>query len=234
MQPPDELLIWDEPDDCPYLPGRTSRLPLRLPTRMLSPAEFDVCLERGDRRSGQFLYSPACPDCAACEPIRLDVATFRPSRTQQRVWRRNERLFHSTIGAPILDDERVALFNRHKDERGLSDDQPALDASGYHAFLVDSCCETREMAYYLENELVMVAIVDVGATSLSAVYTYFAPALARYSLGVYSVLKQVEFCRATDRRHLYLGYFVAGSAHMIYKATYQPHERRIGGEWRTP
>src|SRR5690606_9010956 len=130
------------------------------------------------------------------------------------------------IGEPRVDGQRVALFNLHKQERGLNHDGYQIDGDDYYEFLAHTCCETQEIAYYFEDRLAMVAIIDCGALGLSAVYTFFDPALARLSPGVYSVLKEIELCRATGRRYLYLGYYVAENEHMRYKATYHPHERR--------
>jgi arginine-tRNA-protein transferase len=33
-------------------------------------------------------------------------------------------------------------------------------------------------------------------------------------------------------RYVYLGFYIADSAHMSYKSQYLPHERLIGGAWR--
>lgn len=231
MPRPLEVLVWDEPDACPYLPGQTSRLPLRWPRRRLSLAEFEQRLEQGDRRSGTFLYSPQCPGCQACEPIRLDVTTFAPSTTQARTWKRGQQRFRTEIGPCQATDERLRLYNRHKVERGLETHERETTIEDYEQFLVDSCCVSQELAYYLDDRLVMVAIIDIGEQSLSAVYTYFDPDISQHSPGVYSVLKQVDLCREWGKRYLYLGYYVAGSQHMQYKATYRPHERRVDGRW---
>ena len=82
---PPEWLVWNETSRCPYLAEQTARLPLRLPMRRLKPAEFGTRLAAGDRRQGLLLYRPSCPTCSACEPIRLDVEAFAPSRTQRRI-----------------------------------------------------------------------------------------------------------------------------------------------------
>ncbi len=228
----EEITVYDEPEACPYLPGQTARLPLRMPLRKLTPAELDARLAAGDRRSGTFLYTTACAACQACEPIRLDLQTFVPSRTQQRVWKRGQALFQLEVRTPRIDDERIALFNEHRQGRGLDHDRENIDAFGYEQFLANSCCDTWEFAYYLEDRLVMIAIVDRGATASSAVYTYFTPSVSQYSPGVYSIMQEMEVCRAWGQRYLYLGYFVAGSRHMAYKATYRPHERKLQGQWQ--
>ncbi len=208
-------------------------MPLRVPTRMLTGGEFDRRLQVGDRRQGVLLYRTACPSCRACEPIRLDVETFKPGKTQRRVFRRAAGLLTVQLGPPQLSDEKVALYNRHKFGRGLNSDDKPIDHEGYRVFLVDSCCDSFEIRYRLDGRLVGVAVTDRGADALSAVYFYFDPEFAELSPGVFSILTQLELCRRWGLQFLYLGLFIAGCPSMAYKARYMPHERLIDGEWRT-
>ena len=53
---------------------------------------------RGDRRQGILLYRPDCPDCRACEPIRLDMQTFAPDRSQLRAFKAGARRLTVDIG----------------------------------------------------------------------------------------------------------------------------------------
>jgi leucyl-tRNA---protein transferase len=230
-QPP-EWLVYDAPMRCPYLRGETARLPLRLPARALRPDELAARLRAGDRRQGLLLYRPTCPSCHACEALRIDVRSFAPSRTQRRVWRRGEAVLQTAVGAPRLTLEKVALYNRHKVERGLIAGDGPLDAEGYAQFLVDTCADTVELTYRYQGTLVGVAVADRATDALSAVYCFYDPACARLSLGVYSILKQVALCRAWGLRYLYLGLYIAGCRRMTYKAGFLPHERLIDGAWQ--
>jgi arginyl-tRNA--protein-N-Asp/Glu arginylyltransferase len=178
-----------------------------------------------------FLYRTACPTCRACEPIRLDAATFRPSRTQRRVLQRGDAELRVEIGTPIADQRRVDLYNLHKELRRLGDSQNGIDLDGYREFLVMTCCDSFEMRYLRNDELVGVALVDRGSASLSAVYCYYDPNDARLSLGTYSILKQVELCKTWDLRYLYLGLYISDCERMRYKARFSPHERLIDGRW---
>jgi arginine-tRNA-protein transferase len=121
----------------------------------------------------------------------------------------------------------------HRELRGLDRNDEPVDEFGYRQFLTDSCCQTWELSYWLQGRLVGVAITDVGRKSLSAVYCYYDPTIAGVSIGTYSILRQVELCREQHRQYLYLGFFVAGSPHMQYKAKFHPHERRRQGVWTT-
>ncbi len=229
---PPELVVYDEPSRCPYLDEHTARLPLRLPLRPLTRAELDVRLERGDRRQGLLLYRTACPSCEACEPIRIPVANLRWGRTLRRVFRQGEQKLRTELGPLEASAEKVALYNKHKRGRGLLGDEAELEMDGYRPFLGESCCDTFEMRYFHDGRLVGVAIVDRGAASLSAVYTFFDPDLSRLSLGTYSILKQVDLCQRWNLPHLYLGLYIADCPTMVYKARFLPHERLLDGVWR--
>ena len=229
---PPEWLVHDAPIRCPYLPGETARLPLRLPARRLRPHELAQRLRAGDRRQGLLLYRPSCPTCRACEAIRIDVSAFAPDKTQRRIFRRGEVALRTDIGRPSLTPEKVALYNRHKRERGLLIGDGLIDADGYERFLIDTCTDTIELTYCCADRLVGVAIADRAGEALSAVYSFYDPSYARLSPGTYSILKQIALCREWGLRYLYLGLYVADCRAMRYKARYLPHERLIEGRWR--
>jgi arginine-tRNA-protein transferase len=214
------------------LEDRVSRLPLRIPARGLERAELETRLSRGDRRQGLFLYRPACPGCVACEPIRLDLQSFRPNRSQRRALARGDAELTMDLGEPVADQERVALYNRHKALRGLSAGQGEVDVRSYREFLAMTCCDTLEIRYRLGGKLVGVAIADRSSEALSAVYCYYDPSYERLGIGTYSILKQLELCGSWGLRYLYLGLYIADSVHMRYKARFSPHQRLLDGEWR--
>lgn len=230
-QPP-ELVVYDEPGSCSYLPSETWRLPLRMPVRPLTREEFGTRLAEGDRRQGRLLYRTACPSCRGCEPIRLDVARFEPTKTQRRVLRRGDRAIEVKLGPPTVDAERVRLYNLHKTGRELARGELTTSAEAYRTFLGDTCCETFEMRYHAQGELFGVAVVDRAEDALSAVYFYWDPARAPLSPGTYSILKQIELCRQLGLRYLYLGLYIAACDAMAYKSRFLPHERLVDGTWR--
>lgn len=233
MADPPVLLVHDGTSECPYLPDRIARTPMQYPIRPLTADEVDRRLAAGYRRQGVLLYNVECPTCHACEPIRLCADTFRPNRTQRRVYRRASEIFEIELGPLEYSDERLALYNRHKFERGLARTELPMSPDGYRSFLVDRCCDAFEIRYLRGGELAGVAVTDRGRTSLSAVYTYYDPALEPLSPGVFSILTQVELARRWGMSFMYLGLYIEGSEHMRYKGTYLPHERLVQGQWRS-
>ncbi|MBC7174331.1 MAG: arginyltransferase [Polyangiaceae bacterium] len=228
---PPEFLVHDELEPCPYLTDRKARLPFRVPVRSLLGHELDRRLAEGDRRNGPLLYRPSCPDCNACEPIRLDVERFAPRERHRRVLRRGDASLRTEMGPALVTDERVALYNTHLEGRGLRNGGAPMDRDGYAHFLTESCCSSFELRYYAGDRLVGIAVTDRGQEALSAVYCFYDPAFGRFSPGTYSILKQLELCRSWGFRYLYLGLHVQGSSVMAYKSRFLPHERLLGGEW---
>ncbi len=223
-------VIWDQLDACAYREGFRARLPLRMPLRPIPPKSFDLLLQEGDRRSGRMLYRTECPECSACEPLRVPTDRFEPTRNQRRVARQNLDL-EVAVGAPVCDAERLNLFNRHRMERGLARQERELPPEHYRAWLVDTCVPSVEVDYRLDGELIAVSVLDVGSASVSAVYHYFNPDHARRSLGVYSVLWELEWARLNAKPWYYLGFYVADCTKLRYKAGYYPHQRRVSGLW---
>lgn len=229
---PLELVVYDENTPCPYLADQEARLPMRLPARTLRPAELSQRLAAGDRRQGLVLYRPSCPACRACEAIRIDTGCFELSKSLRRTLRRGDRALQVKIGPSELSDRRVELYNLHKSKRELLGDGDPIDRGGYQAFLVDTCTETFELRYLVDELLIGVAVVDRAEDALSAVYTYFDPDFECYSVGTYSILKQIQLCQEWGLRYLYLGLYVHDCRHMAYKTRFLPHERLIEGRWR--
>ena len=230
---PPELIVYDRLQPCPYLAERIARMPLRIPARLLQRAELEQRLDAGDRRQGIFLYRTSCPGCRACEPIRIEVEQFSANRSQRRALSRGNARISVEVADPIADARRVELYNRHKELRGLASDRDGIDLEGYREFLVVSCCETFELRYLLDGQLIGVALVDRSDEALSAVYCYYDPTYERLGIGTFSVLKQIELCKTWGLRYLYLGLYIAESERMKYKALFLPHQRRIDGTWHT-
>lgn len=228
---PETRILQDRFEECIYRPGQVARCPARAPLSPLTGEQLDLLLDEGDQRVGATVFRTECPFCHACEPVRIDVDTFRPSRSQRRVWARNEGELRMEVGAPLLTRRRVALWNRHRKARGLMTESSRRDAVGYQEWLVESCAPTTEVRYHLGEELVAVSLLDLGQRSANSAYHYFDPRHARRSLGVYSVLKEIEYCKARGIRWYYLGLWVEDCAALRYKTSYFPHERLVRGRW---
>jgi len=218
--------------DCSYLPGQRARSQVATPTHLIDPHAYSALIRAGFRRSGQFTYRPQCEQCRACVPVRVEVGRFVPNRTQRRCLARNAGLQARFLPLDFR-DEHYALYRRYLGNRhsggGMDRDGP----DQYTQFLLSSNVDSAMVEFRDGEALVMIAVVDQVSDGLSAVYTFFDPERARASLGVYGVLWQIELAKRLERPYLYLGYWIAQSRKMAYKAQYAPLEGLIDGRWQT-
>lgn len=216
---------------CGYWPERPSRDLIIDPADPQLPAVYAQAMAMGFRRSGGHVYRPHCPGCRACISVRVPAAAFRPNRSQRRCLARNHDL-ELRIVAPRRTQENFSLYRRYLDGRhrggGMDDPTP----ENFDAFLACPWSPTQFMEFRLGGRLAALAVTDVVPDALSAVYTFYDPALADRSLGTYAILRQIQRCRDEGRGHLYLGFWLQGHPKMAYKRGFQPLEFLDGALWR--
>jgi arginyl-tRNA--protein-N-Asp/Glu arginylyltransferase len=205
---------------CPYLPDRLARNEAYL-ADVLDATLYERLLARGFRRSGRVVYRPRCRKCKECRQLRIRTDRFTPSKSLRRVMRRNADLAVD-IGEPAATDEKFDIYRRYLESQ--HDDSMERTYDSFREFLYDSPIGGIEFHYRLGGRLVGISVTDRCPDGLSSVYMYFDPDFAERGLGTFSVLREVEHCRSEDLTFYYLGYYVAGSRTMAYKARFRPSE----------
>jgi leucyl-tRNA---protein transferase len=219
------------PLPCPYLPGRTERKVVTEITGPEAEALHDRLSRAGFRRSHNIAYAPVCPSCQACVPIRIPVRAFRPDRTQRRIARLNAGLEGYEVPGRAT-AEQFHLFQRYQNARHGEGDMATMSFYDYRAMVEDTPIETFMVEYRDPlGRLVGACLTDRLGDGLSAVYSFFAPELERRSLGTYAVLWLIERAASLSLPYVYLGYWVAESRKMAYKARFRPSEILLGGSW---
>jgi arginine-tRNA-protein transferase len=217
---------------CPYLPGRRER---KLITELTGPTvlpRYSLLSRAGFRRSHNFAYRPACAGCGACVPVRVAADRFRVSRSLRRVARANAGLAAGDRPARAS-TEQYALFARYIASRHDDGEMAGMTIDDYRGMLEHTLVETGLVEFRAgDGSLVAGCLTDWLDDGPSAVYSFFEPAWARRSLGTYIVLWLIEEARRRGLPHVYLGYWIAGSPKMAYKARFQPLQALGPQGWR--
>lgn len=217
--------VIEDPRACSYLPHERASLEIRLLTNM-NAREYGALMERGYRRFGIQVFRPACRSCSECRSMRVLLREFAPSRSQQRVLRRNRRL-RAELQPAFATAAHVDLFNRYHRfmhrHRGWPLQQVTLQTY-YRDFISGAADSGKQWLYFDEDTLVGVALMDEVPGAVSLVYCYYHPGWRDQSLGTFSILNQLLWAKSAGLDYAYLGYWVEGCQSLSYKSRYVPHE----------
>lgn len=224
------------PSPCPYLPDRFERKVFAHLPLSDGAAINDALTQVGFRRSQNIAYRPACEGCDACVSARIPTTDYPYSRSERRVMDRNRDLARNLVEAEATMEQfdllRRYLLARHA-EGGMAD----MTWGDYVAMVEDTSARTHLIEYRAPSndrgpgDLVAGVLVDVLSDGLSLVYSFYAPDMARRSLGSFIILDHVAQAVQAGLPYVYLGYWVQGSAKMAYKARFNPIEVLRPGGW---
>src|SRR5262249_8517555 len=168
--------------------------------------------------------APACPAGTACVRVPLPVRRSERARAWRRVLATNADLTVSREPARAT-DEQYALFRRYQAARHGDGDMARMDAQDYRTMLEVGAIDSFVLTVRDEGgHLVGACLTDRMLRGLSAVYSFFDPDQDWRSLGSFRILKLIDEALATDREHVYLGFWIADSRKMAYKARFRPLE----------
>lgn len=205
------------PGKCPYLENRFMRLAFFYATEV-SDSELDELISGGWRKFGMYFFRPQCIGCSSCIPIRVPVDSFRMSKSQRRLWRRNSVQVSLEQNAPFLE-----LYKIHQDHSfnrfGTMSDEEEFNNN----FFIKSCPSVYSL-YYLHGMLIAAGFLDLSSNALSSVYFIYRTNFLARGLGNFSVLREIRMAEDLGLQYYYLGYFVSGSSRMQYKARFFPYQ----------
>ncbi|AOE49749.1 arginyltransferase [Kangiella sediminilitoris] len=215
---------------CGYLDNKIAVSVFADPSLLLSSELYSELSRQGFRRSGEHVYRPHCPGCSACWAYRVLTEHFKPSKSQRRVLRNNRHLSVS-MAPPEFKEEDYQLYEDYIKIRHRDGDMFPPSKRQYTDFLFSDWCDTILLKVRDEEKLVAVICLDVLDDGLSAVYSFFDTSSQYSSLGVFIILKSIEYCQRMYLPYCYLGYYVKGCQKMNYKVKYKPAEVFRNKRW---
>lgn len=200
----------------------------------VTPSQLDALLAGGWRHFGthffRYSYGFVEFDVRRVIPLRIRLENFSLSKSQRRALRKNIDL--DTVFRPInVTPEVESLFEIHKRrfKYGVPDSifdflstQPATTPA-----------EGMEAAVYKSEKLIALSYFDVGSRANSGIYAMFDPEESARSLGIFTMLREIEFAIENGKEFYYQGYSYEGNSFYDYKKRFRGTEAfDWNGTWR--
>lgn len=196
----------------------------------ISPEQTDLLLSKGWRHFGEYFYRYNLGfyeyEIRTVYALRINLAKFSFSKSQRRILKKNQDL--QTVIRPIeITPEKEELFVRHKRrfKRGVPD-------SIYNFLSSEPAvipCEALECAVFDEEKLLAVSFFDVGKEAISSVYGMFTPEETSRSLGILTMLLEINFALRNRKKFYYHGYAYEGTSFYDYKKRFRGLEK---SDWK--
>ena len=223
-------LFRTSPHTCSYKENQRAATVFVDPDLAIDKSLNSKLSDLGYRRSGAHLYRPDCDFCSACISCRVPVDFYHFKRSQQRILTNNKDL-EVVETNDLTCDESFSLYERYINNRHADGDMYPATPEQFEAFIKTKTVDTRFYLFYRDTKLLAVSVTDVLEHGLSAVYTFFDPAEPKRSLGIHSVLHQVNKAKEFGLPYLFLGYWIKNCKKMEYKSLFRPMEMLVDGNW---
>lgn len=189
------------------------------------PEQMDLLWARGWRHFGEYFFRYSLgvhnEEARVVLPLRIDLTTFQPSRSQKRALARNRDL-EVVVRPTFIDEAKQQLFQRHKQR--FEDNVPDSIYDFLSASPADVPCANREIALFLEGRLIGASFLDIGLAAASSVYAMFEPEESKRSLGVFMILQAIRHATEIGCRYYYPGYAYRGQSFYDYKKNFHSLE----------
>jgi arginine-tRNA-protein transferase len=187
--------------------------------KQVSPNETDHLLAEGWRHFGaeffRYNYNFHEEKLARVLPLRINLKQFAHSKSQRKILHKNQDT--TVIIQPLeIDTAKINLFEQHKYK--FKDNLPgnifeiisAQDPSGIP-------CHTMEVSVYSQTKLIACSFMDVGTEATSSIYGFYDLNESVRSLGIFTMLLEIEWSVANGKLYYYPGYAYDIPSYYDYK-----------------
>lgn len=185
----------------------------------LSPDRLDRYLADGWFRGANMLCRSqlVCfeEDLYSVMNIRLNLKNFDFKKSLRKLNNRNGRIFQVEIGPASVNEAKERLYQgqKHRFKGFIFNTLSQFLYSDYW----QSVFETYEVCVYDGDRLVAVSYFDVGKESIASILGLHDPEYQKYSLGMYTMLLEVQFALDAEMQFFYPGYVLDNYPKFDYK-----------------
>lgn len=197
--------------------------------------ELEVLLADGWRHFGTWFYrhilSLNGDELSKVLPVRINLARFRQSKSQRKLWRRNNKRVRVVFRDAFIDREKELMFSRHKQR--FKSNVPETIYTFFSSCPSKIPAHTMECCLFDGDKLFGVSFFDITLHCTSAIYAMFLPEYSGWRPGIYTMLAEVDFSISNNKKYHYMGYAFRESSFYDYKKQFYGVEvYDWNGHWR--
>lgn len=206
--------------------------------KAIEDCELDAYLESGWYRQGQGMFSTYATISRrilmAAPWIRVPTFGYSLSKNLRRLRNKNGNQLTHHIGQANITPYREEMFQFFR-QYFKGEFYESLDSALFcYRSQPGSIFDSREITFYRNGRLVGYSYFDVGQSSIASILNIYDYEHMKYSLGMYSILLQLEWCQENGIEYYYPGYAMPENPRFDYKLRIDGVEflDQATGEWR--
>ncbi len=173
----------------------------------ITPIDMDQMLAEGWRHFGTyfFRYNMNIYKGQLCNvvPLRIRLEDFSFTKSQRKIIKKATGFSHK-IQPVDISTEQLELFHLHKSR--FKDGAP----SSLYDFLSENPAKVpgkaKEVLIYDDKKLIAASYFDLGREAISSIYGMFDTSYNKYSLGIYTMILEIEYAIRSGYTYYYHGY----------------------------
>jgi arginine-tRNA-protein transferase len=196
-------------------------LPLEyhFPDNTISAKRLDKLLASGYFRTGNYLMRTRVlyfnDQILNTLHIRIQLQDHQFSKSLLKIIRKNNSQFTYSIQPFNITIEKELLYKEHR-KRFKGNASASLSGFMYDNYN-KNIFNTYEINIYENDKLIGFSFFDVGITSMASIIGIFHQEYTRYSLGIYSMLLEMEYAKSMGLKYYYPGYVAYEPSQFNYK-----------------
>lgn len=181
---------------------------------------LDEFLAKGWYRMNNYLFTIHCMFfenmVSSVLWLRLPLRLFKKSKSLRQIYNRVHSNFRVEIRKATYSKSQEVLYKKYVID--------LKERSGSFASYVGNRFDTYEVNVYDGDLLIAFSYFDLGKNSIASIIGVFHPHYQKYSLGIFTMLAEVEYGIQNGFDYYYPGYVVLKNPIFDYKLRIKPME----------
>ncbi len=196
-------------------------LPLEyhFPDNLISAERLDKLLATGYFRTGNYLMRTRVlyfnNEILNTLHIRIQLQNHAFTKSLQKILKKNNSQFTYNIQPFNITIEKELLYKEHR-KRFKGNASPSLSCYMYDD-TNKNIFNTFEINIFENDKLIGFSFFDVGVTGMASIIGIFNPIYHKYSLGIYTMLLEMEYAKSMQFKYYYPGYVAYEPSQFNYK-----------------